>query len=322
MLSLIPTLKRDQPTSRIEIGVKKVGPNTDTVEIRHNGRRAFFYVDLVDNSIVDGIGNKLRMHQNAAAVFGGIDRGNDFLIDPDATKHDVVECTSATIRTSEIASDELEPFLRENDYLLHRMEEVVPKGDTLATFEVVAMEPAEHATLRVTVDTDFEFVDIDEADPSNPGRATAGDDSVLRMSTDPNEAPESPDSDTREIEEVIEATSDEEVASIVDELLAAIEAVSDDENKAVSDDENKAVSDDENKAVSDLGTLSMGDDNTDELAEPVEETADGRIEEEIEQVSDDEVASMVDEIIGDIESVGETAGQIADDEAAESDDNA
>ncbi|WP_435552958.1 ATP-binding protein [Natrinema sp. CGMCC1.2065] len=162
MLNLTPILKRDQPTSRIKIGAKKVGPNTDTIEIRHNDRRAFFYVEPVDDSIVDGIGNKVRMHRNVRTVFGGIDRGTDFLVDPDATKRDVVECSSAKIHTSEIAPDDLEPFLRENDYLLHRMEEVVPKGDDLATFEVAAMEPTDYATLRVTPNTDLEFIDAGE----------------------------------------------------------------------------------------------------------------------------------------------------------------
>ncbi|WP_128903754.1 ATP-binding protein [Halorubrum amylolyticum] len=162
MLNLTPILKQDQPTSRIRIGAKKVGPSTNTVEIRHNDRRAFFYVEPVDDSIVDGIGNKVRMHQNVKTVFGGIDRGADFLVDPDAGKRDVVECESAKIHTSEVAPDELGPFLRENDYLLHPIEEVVPNGDGLATFEVAAMEPTGYTTLRVTPETELEFIDAGE----------------------------------------------------------------------------------------------------------------------------------------------------------------
>ncbi|WP_256393081.1 ATP-binding protein [Natronoarchaeum rubrum] len=163
MLNLTPILKRDQPTSRIKIGAKKVGPNTETIEIRHNDRQAFFYVDPVDDSIVDGIGNKVRMHQNVKTVFNGIDRATDFLVDPDASKRDVVECDTAKIHTSEVSPDELGAFLRENDYLLHPMEEVVPNGDdSLATFEVAEMEPSGYTTLRVTPETELEFIDAGE----------------------------------------------------------------------------------------------------------------------------------------------------------------
>ncbi|SDR44112.1 ATP-binding protein [Natronobacterium texcoconense] len=174
MDNLTPILKRDQPTSRIKIGAKKVGPNAETVEIRHNGRRAFFYVEPIEDSIVDGIGNKVRMHQNVTTVFGGIDRGKDFLVDSDASKRDVVECSSAKIHTSEISPDDLAPFLRENDYLLHPMEEVVPKGDDLATFEVAAMEPTGYNTLRVTEGTEFEFIDAGELRELRATRNAAG----------------------------------------------------------------------------------------------------------------------------------------------------
>ncbi|APW97325.1 AAA family ATPase [Halobiforma lacisalsi AJ5] len=220
MLNLTPILKRDQPTSRIKIGAKKVGPNTDIVEIRHNDRRAFFYVDPVDDSIVDGIGNKVRMHQNVKTVFGGIDRGKDFLVDPDAAKRDVVECSAAKIHTSEVPPDELEPFLRENDYLLHPMEEVVPKAnsDELATFEVAAMEPTGYNTLRVTHNTDLEFIDAGELrelratrnaashGPGAPGpggpEEAAGDEEEVQVSLEPKKPTVSFEEDVAGLPEV------------------------------------------------------------------------------------------------------------------------
>lgn len=179
MLNLTPILKRDQPTSRIRIGAKKVGPNTNTIKIRHNDRQAFFYVEPVDDAIVDGIGNKVRMHQNVKTVFNGIDRGADFLVDPDVGKHDVVGCESAKIHTSEVSPTQLETFLKENDYLLHPMEEVVPNGDGLATFEVAALEPSGYTSLRVTPETDLEFISAGElremqATTPDPNHATPG----------------------------------------------------------------------------------------------------------------------------------------------------
>nr|WP_241434270.1 ATP-binding protein [Natronorubrum tibetense] len=168
------------------------------VEIRHNDRRAFFYVEPIDDTIVDGIGNKVRMHRNVKTVFGGIDRGKDFLVDPDAAKRDVVECSSAKIHTSELAPDELEPFLRENNYLLHPMEEVVPKGDSLTTFEVASLEPSDYNTLRVTPNTDLEFIDAGElrelratrnaasrGGPAGRGEEGASDDEAVQVSLEP-----------------------------------------------------------------------------------------------------------------------------------------
>ncbi|MFC4540394.1 ATP-binding protein [Halosolutus amylolyticus] len=214
MLNLTPILKRDQPTSRIEIGAKKVGLETDAVEIRHNDRRAFFYVEPVDDSIVDGIGNKVRMHRNVKTVFGGIDRGKDFLVDPGASKHDVVECSAAKIHTSEVTPKELEPFLRENDYLLHPMEEVVPKGDERATFEVAAMEPTGYTTLRVTPDTEIEFIGAgelrelratrDAASRGGPGPAgeAAGDEVGVQVSLEPKKPTVSFEDDVAGLPEV------------------------------------------------------------------------------------------------------------------------
>lgn len=211
MLNLTPILKQDQPTSRIRIGAKKVGPSTNTVEIRHNGRQAFFYVEPVDDSIVDGIGNKVRMHQNVKTVFGGIDRSADFLVDPDAGKRDVIECESATIHTSEVGPDELGSFLRENDYLLHPMEEVVPNGDGLATFEVAAMEPTGYTTLRVTPETELEFIDAGElremratkpaANNAAPGEE-GGDDEEIQVSLEPKKPTVSFEEDVAGLPEV------------------------------------------------------------------------------------------------------------------------
>jgi transitional endoplasmic reticulum ATPase len=170
MLNLTPIVKGDQPSSKIKVGKKKVGPGTELVEIRHKGTRAYFYVDPVEDSVVDTIGNKVKMHRNVATLFGGIDRGADFLVDPDVRKRQVEICDSVKVFTNEIAPGELEPFLRGNEYLLHPIEEVVPKGDELVSFEIAEMEPTGYTTLRVPDTTDVEFVDGGEVRPA-VGRA-------------------------------------------------------------------------------------------------------------------------------------------------------
>ena len=160
MLNITPITKQDQPTSRIKIGKNKVGPGTELVEIKHKGIRAYFYIDLVEDSVVDKIGNKAKMHRNVATLFGGIDRGGaDFFVDSDVSKREIEVCDSVKIFSNEIGQGELEPFLRGNEYLLHPIEEVVPRGDELATFEIAEMEPSGYTTLRVTETTDIEFID-------------------------------------------------------------------------------------------------------------------------------------------------------------------
>lgn len=260
MLNLTPILKPDQPTSSIKIGAKNVEPNTEIVEVTHIDTKAFFYVDQVDDTVVDGIGNKVRMHRNVTTVFGGIDRDKDFLVDPDVRKDDVVVCSSATIHTAENATDELESFLRGKEYLLHEIQEVVPNGDTLSTFEVTAMEPAGYTTLRISSETELEFVTEDERVSSESGEAAADDGESFRMSLDQtssgsSEADETTDLSSESfklalarlrelhtmdsvediggiepqvagvcsIEETVETTSDEEVASIVDEIVDDLE---------------------------------------------------------------------------------------------------
>ena len=160
MLNVTPITKQDQPTSRIRIGKNKVGAGTELVEIKHKGTRAYFYADLVEDSVVDKIGNKAKMHRNVATLFDGIDRGGaDFFVDPGVSKRQIEVCDSVKIFTNEITAEALEPFLRRNEYLLHPIEEVVPEGNDLVTFEIAGMEPSGYTTLRVTEATDIEFID-------------------------------------------------------------------------------------------------------------------------------------------------------------------
>lgn len=174
MLNLTPIVKRDQPSSKIKVGRKKVGPGTEMVEIMHKGTRAHFYVDLVEDSVVDKIGNKVKMHRNVVSLFGGIDRSSDFLVDPDVSKRAVEICNSVKIFTNEITPDELEPFLRQNEYLLHPIEEIVPKGDELVSFEIASMEPTGYTTLRVTDTTEINFVDAGEFRELSSSRSRDG----------------------------------------------------------------------------------------------------------------------------------------------------
>ncbi|WP_440989650.1 AAA family ATPase [Haloarchaeobius baliensis] len=134
------------------------------MEIRHKNRSAHFLVKPVDDGPLAGetIGNKVRMHRNVAELFGGIDSARDFRVDPNASVHDVVECDAAKIHAGGNDPEKLESFLRSTNYLLHPFEEVVKQGDGLATFTAAKVEPSGYTTVRVTDDTDIEFIGAGE----------------------------------------------------------------------------------------------------------------------------------------------------------------
>jgi transitional endoplasmic reticulum ATPase len=164
MLNLTPILRQDQPTSHVKIGESKLGNAGDVVEIRHKNRSAHFLAKAVDDGPLAGetIGNKVRMHRNVAELFGGIDSSRDFRVDPGASVHDVVECDAVKIHAGGNDPEKLESFLRSTNYLLHPFEEVVKQGDSLATFTAAKVEPAGYTTVRVTDDTDIEFIGAGE----------------------------------------------------------------------------------------------------------------------------------------------------------------
>ena len=179
MLNLTPILRQDQPTSHVKIGESKLGNASDVVEIRHKNRSAHFLVKPVDDGPLAGetIGNKVRMHRNVAELFGGIDSSRDFRVDPNASVHDVVECDAVKIHAGGNDPEKLESFLRSTNYLLHPFEEVVKQGDSLATFTAAKVEPAGYTTVRVTDDTDIEFIgagELRELKATESPRSSAG----------------------------------------------------------------------------------------------------------------------------------------------------
>lgn len=162
MLNLTPILKEKQPTARVEIGESKFGTVPDVVAVEHNERRAYFEVETVDDGPLstDTIGNSVRVHENVKQVFGGIRSDRDFKVDTSATRHDVVACRSVKIHPGDNDPGELETFLRESEYLLHRVDsEMLKRGSEYTTFRPREIEPSDYNTVKIDADTDIEFVD-------------------------------------------------------------------------------------------------------------------------------------------------------------------
>lgn len=214
MLNLIPITKENQPTSHIKIGASKVGASTDVVVIRHNDRKAYFYVRTVDDKVVDNIGNKVRLSGNITELFGGIDRSEDFLVDTDAKLSDIYECESATLYSGATDESQLEEFLRDNNYLIHPIEELVQHGDDLVSFDVVETEPEGYSTLLVTDNTDIEFLDAGEyrkrkseaRSRSDEGPREAGTDDEVTLNIEPKKPTRSFESDVAGLEDVKRTT--------------------------------------------------------------------------------------------------------------------
>ena len=160
MLNVKPIALSRQPTSHVKLGDSKVSASTDVVQLKHKGRAAYFYVNPVDDLFND-IGNEVRVHENVERLFGGFDRSQDFLVDTGVSIGEVPDCTSVSIH-AETDEEELAVFLRESNYLLHPIEEAVERGDRLEAFDPVELEPSGYNTLRVTAETEIEFVDTGE----------------------------------------------------------------------------------------------------------------------------------------------------------------
>lgn len=164
-LNLNPVTNTTQCTSRVKIGQSKVG-TSNVVQVTHKNIPAYFYVDPVDDRVVNEIRNDVRIHENVGDLFEGIQYGTPFRIDPDVSLRAVSTCDEATLSTADVSEDRLEEHLRSTDYLLHPIEEVTEIGGSLVTFTVVEMSPSRHTTLRVTNNTDIEFADPAKVEPA------------------------------------------------------------------------------------------------------------------------------------------------------------
>ncbi|MFB6070064.1 MAG: ATP-binding protein [Halanaeroarchaeum sp.] len=219
MLNLQPVALSGQPTSHVKIGASKIGDSTDLVRLKHKNRSVYSYVRPVDDRLVDDIGNDVRMHENVQSLFGGFDRGQDFFVDPDVNPAEIPDCESVSLFTS-MDEDELRSFLRESNYLLHPIEEAVNRGDGMATFEPVEIEPGGYSTVRITDETDVTFVDAGEyreqravSERSQPGaRGGAGhergtEDEEVQVTLDPKNPSVNFEDDVAGLDEVKQTAS-------------------------------------------------------------------------------------------------------------------
>lgn len=173
--NLQPITNESQPTSHVKVGESRVN-SSKIVRLEHRGIDAFFYAKPVED-FVGGIGNKVKFHENVAKLFGGIDFSSPFYVDEKVSKRDVEAARRVELRVRGASEGQIAQFMRDSEYLVHNMEEVVSNGDDLVPVQVYSMEPSGYRTLRVTDETEIEFVsrsDAQDRSPDAPGSGSGG----------------------------------------------------------------------------------------------------------------------------------------------------
>lgn len=182
--SVRPKWDASLPTSFVKLGTRKVREselrNGDYVGISIDTQRGqnlsagVFPVKIIENRDIDetGLRSQIGINPNVAAAFG-LPTEEDALrhknirldIDLNAGPSRWTECTSVKICPRGIGKEELKQFLIDDQYLIHRIEEVVgtESGNQLVPFLVADMEPSGFNTLRVTRGTEFEWLSEEEA---------------------------------------------------------------------------------------------------------------------------------------------------------------
>lgn len=217
-VTLTPIVKDSQPTSHVTVGRSKIGSTTEVVKISHRGRTAFFRVETENDRVMDTIGNNVYINSNIADLFGGIDRTDGrFDVITDVSEHAIPACESATLYVHNANPERLAEVLREERYLLHRIEEVAEFGSSPIRFTVNEMTPSDYPTLQVTDDTEFEFADGPvEPMPASEDASRGGDESTGERRGGSGPAAET-DGPTVEVEPTEPTVNlDEDVAGLED----------------------------------------------------------------------------------------------------------
>ncbi|MFC7058515.1 ATP-binding protein [Halovenus salina] len=165
-----PFFETDHPTSHVTVKGGHIDSNRELVKLRCQGKEAMFYAKPPDDDIDDFLAtgpSEVRMHRNVATLFGSdpedIRSASSFVVDTSVTKNEVHECRSATVHVrGSVTREKVAKLLRSHEYLLHDLEEVISTNKGNIHLDVVELSPTDFTTVRVTENTDLEFLDPDE----------------------------------------------------------------------------------------------------------------------------------------------------------------
>jgi transitional endoplasmic reticulum ATPase len=175
--NLNPVPNTDQPTEYVRVGKTIIGDERTVVKIENGGSSAHFYAEPMDDVMTSNKG-KVKFHENIAALFGsgeGVDGTSPFIVETPANQGKIPDCDSVELfLQGSISRSELERYLQNQNYLLHPIEEVFDTSDGFASAEVVSLSPSRHTTVRVTEETDIEFLDREAYEKRKRSRQGGG----------------------------------------------------------------------------------------------------------------------------------------------------
>lgn len=171
---LTPQWRSQMATQTLIVGTAAIDarqPYPEYAEVRleeTNQSAGVYELDVKPNEPIDtfgGLKDKLRLHPNIAEQLG-LQPDIDSLSRQDITldlyvaagESDYFECGTVWIDPKGTSPDQLEQQLRDENALLHHIDEVVEMETGRAEFTVLRTEPS-HNTVQVTDQTTFEFVD-------------------------------------------------------------------------------------------------------------------------------------------------------------------
>ncbi|MHC3378857.1 AAA family ATPase [Haloarcula sp. H-GB5] len=213
--NLTPIIETEQPTAYVKIGKTIIGNSTTLVKIESSGTSVYFYAKPVDDYL-SGNKNKARLHENVAELFGPGDQIADpstFIVDTGVSVNKVPDCAEAELYIQGSATrEQVESFMRENNYLLHSIEEVISTSNGFVSVDVASVSPARYSTVRVTPETELTFLDreaYERQKSSDRGRdEQSGSGDAGEMDVDIDVSPEKPtvsfEDDVAGLEEVKE----------------------------------------------------------------------------------------------------------------------
>lgn len=175
---LTPQWRSNTATEKIIVGTaaidaRKPFPEYAEVRLDKTGQSAGVYkLEVKNNDLVDmhqGLRDNIRLNPNIAEQLGlppdkdVLNRRNDTLdLYLSAGKSDYFECETVWIDPQGTAPEHLEEHLKQENYLLHHIDEVIETQSGTAEFTVLQTTPT-HNTVQVTPNTEFNFVNSTRA---------------------------------------------------------------------------------------------------------------------------------------------------------------
>jgi transitional endoplasmic reticulum ATPase len=130
----------------------------DVVKVSHNKAKNIFLRACYEENyrIIDDYKNNGKINTRTAALFGGVDYNSEIVIES-ASLNEISVCQELKLSTS-ANGEMLKLFLKNNDFIVHPITELVEIEGTLITFNVETIYPSLNSAL---VDSNTEIIIIE-----------------------------------------------------------------------------------------------------------------------------------------------------------------